>query len=253
MVGEAVREGPRGLLPDFEHGLRRAAELLPLGLGVHLVLDRRDPLGRALEECELLDLVHDGRNDLRRGRAGSDHADALAGQRDAVVPACAVKGCPRERLDALDVRQRGMVRHSRRGDHEVADVGSSVREIEVPAPVLECTSRHFLAELDAGSDLVAVGHLLEVGPDLCPGCEAVVPLGVEGEEVAVEVGRHVARDARVGVLPPRPANPVALLVDDEVLEAGVAQADRRKDARHPRPDDDEPEIRSLGVGARRQL
>ena len=41
---------------------------------------RDDPLSRALEDRELLDLVRNGRADLEPARAGADESEPFAGQ-----------------------------------------------------------------------------------------------------------------------------------------------------------------------------
>src|SRR5262245_58568491 len=69
------------------------------------------------------------------------------------------------------------------------------------------------------------------------------PFGVECERIAVEVRRHVAGQAGIGVLAPGSAETVGLLIDDDVIVAGLAQLDGGKDARHPGPDDGETEGR----------
>jgi hypothetical protein len=56
------------------------------------------------------------------------------------------------------------------------------------------------------------------------------------------VRRHVAGQARVGVLAPGTAQALGLLVDGVVVEAGLLQLDGREDAGHSRTDDEEAEV-----------
>ena len=48
----------------------------------------------------------------------------------------------------------------------------------------------------------------------------------------------IAGDARVGILSPRPAKAIGLLVNCEVVETGLLQPDGTEDARHPCSNDE---------------
>src|SRR5260370_35749321 len=58
--------------------------------------------------------------------------------------------------------------------------------------------------------------------------------------MGVEVGGDVTSDPRVGVLAPSATGPFCLLVDREVVEAGLGQLDCAEDARHPGANDRKP-------------
>src|SRR6185503_11165152 len=225
-VGEAVYERARHLVADRLDGRRRRAERHLLFLAVRRVRRRGDPLRGALEESQLAHLVHDRRHDLNATRAGADDADALPRDRHVVIPAGTVEARTRERAAALDVGVRGVMQHARRGDDHVGLVGRAVSGLESPAPVLEGAASYFLAVPDARVDAVATGYVPEIRQDLRPQGEALAPLRIEGEGVAVEVRRDVAGEPGIRVLAPRATDAVGLLVDDDVLEAGFSVVDR---------------------------
>ena len=146
---------------------------------------------------------------------------------------------PAKLVDARDVRIRRMVQHPGRGDDEVRLVGRSVGELEPPAAALEGAAGHLAAVADERVDPPAPRDVLEVREDLRPRREAMAPLGIERERVAVEVRRHVAGQAGIRVLAPGPAETVGLLVDDDVVVARLAELDGGEDAGHAGPDDGE--------------
>ena len=248
-VREAVGDRARHLLADVVDGRGVAPEGRLLLVGVGRVRRGRDPLRRPLEEPQLGDLVDDGRDDLDRARARPDDADPLSRDRHVVIPARAVEAWAAERPEPLDVRVRWMMEHAGRGDDEVGHVRRAVGVGEVPAPALEDTPPDLLAVADLRVDAIAPRDVLEVGPYLRAGREPVRPFRIEREGVAVEVRRDVARESRVRVLAPRPPEPVGLLVDRDVVEAGLAELDRREDAGHDGTDHDDAHVATGGYGA----
>ena len=71
----------------------------------HAVADRlvvhrvgKHPLGGALKNGEVLDVVGNGGRDLKAAGAGADQRDSLTGQIDRVVPLCGMKRRPAEGL-----------------------------------------------------------------------------------------------------------------------------------------------------------
>ena len=132
-----------------------------------------------------------------------------------------------------------MVQHAGRGDDEVRVVGRSVGKHEPPPAALEHAAGHLAAVAGECVDAPAPRDVLEVREDLRARREAMRPLGIERERVAVEVRRHVAREPGIRVLAPGPAEPVGLLVDDDVVVARLAQTDGGEDAGHAGTDDDD--------------
>jgi hypothetical protein len=149
-----------------------------------------------------------------------------------------------EGVEPLDVRKFRMVEHAGRGDHDIRVVDAARARLDAPAPVRELEARDLLVEADAGEHAVLARDALEVLADLGAGREAVAPLRIRLEGVAVDVGGHVAGEPRIGVLAPGSADAGALLVHDPVLVAGLAQADRTQHAGHAGADDGEAELSS---------
>jgi len=142
-----------------------------------------------------------------------------------------------------------MVQHTGGGDHEVRLVRRPVGEREPPATALEGAARHFASIANERVDSPAARDILEVREDLRARREAMRPLGIGRERVAVEVRRHVTGEAGIRVLAPGPAETVGLLVDDDVFEARPAQLDGGEDPGHPGPDDGEAKRHSRHRGS----
>ena len=92
-------------------------------------------------------------------------------------------------------------------------------------------------EAEAVERAGALGGAPEVGLDLRLRGERHRPVGVGRERVRVELARHVAGGAGVGVVAPGAADVGALLDDQEVGLAVLLQLDRRAEAGEPGPDD----------------
>ena len=101
-----------------------------------------------------------------------------------------------------------------------------------------------------GAHAVFVGHPLEVVADLLLRREHRGPVRVRLERERVQVRRHVAGAARVGVLAPGAADRVGLLEDDEVLDARFLELDRCADAGEAVADDHDLVDGSGGRGGR---
>src|SRR5437879_12825026 len=109
-------------------------------------------------------------------------------------------------------------------------VAVPARRRVVARTAVEPAARARVAAPDLPLDVVLVRDPLEVPLDLFARRESVAPFGRGRERIGVEVGRDVAREARIRVLPPRPADTVRLLVDREVREAGLLQLDGAEDS-----------------------
>ena len=236
-----------GMSEVVEHVLR-ALPSLAQGVGitpkdgallgrVGRILLRHDPLRGALEEREVLDSVDDCGRDLHGCGPGADDAETRPVELRGVVPAGAVKDRPLEALQAFDLGVLRMMEDAGRGDDHVDLVPVTGGRGDPPAAFHEFTAGDLVSEADAREDAVLLGNPFEVGLDLLAGREAATPFGPQRERVGVEMGRHVAREARIGVLTPGASDPVALLVDGEITETRLGQLDRGEDPRHPGPDD----------------
>ena len=84
-----------------------------------VVRDREVPVRGALEDLERRHLLGDDRRELGGAAPGADHADALAGEVDAVVPLGRVERRAGEAVAAFDVRQLRAVELADGADHGV--------------------------------------------------------------------------------------------------------------------------------------
>ena len=132
-----------------------------------------------------------------------------------------------------------MVEDAGGGDHHIGVVDQSAGGFELPAAVLEFAAHHLLAELDHLVEGVLLRHGFEVALDFRPGCEVAAPFRIGGEGVGVGVGGNVTRQTRISVLAPGAADAVGFLIDDDLVLAGLTQADGSQDAGHAGADDDD--------------
>ena len=95
----------------------------------------------------------------------------------------------------------------------------------VPASVLDGG-----VEDEAVEDAGGVGGPADVGLDLRLGGEGPRPVRVQRERVGVQLRRHVARRAGVGVVAPGATHVRAALDDEEVAEVLVPELDRHREA-----------------------
>ena len=84
---------------------------------------------------------------------------------------------------------------------------------------------------------MAARDVLDVALDLGLQREPPAPAGVPRKRVRVEVTRHVAGRAGVGVLVPHAAHALAALEHGDVVDAGAPQGDRGADAAESGTDD----------------
>ena len=186
--------------------------------------------------------VDDGRGDLNRRRSRTDDPDPGAVERNGVVPARAVEQRAAEGVQALEVGVLGVMEHAGGCDHHV-DAG---RDVPPPSSAASAPRRIRMPPPRRRSAHVARRRSRGPRPRSRPGSRFrgrhVAPLGIEGERIAVEVRRNVAGEAGIGVLPPRPPEPVGLLVQGEVGDPRLAQLDGGQDPRHPPADDGDTQI-----------
>ena len=221
---------------------RVASVRVLLLVGVRRILLRHDPLRGSLEQRQVRDPIHDRGRDLHGRGAGTDDADARAVDRCVVVPAGAVEHGAGEGVAALDVRIARLMQHAGRRDHDVHFVVRAAFGLELPAPGGEAATDDALAVARVPVEAVIACDAGEVRADLRTGREPVAPFGIRRERVAVEVRRDVAREARIRVLAPGTAGPVAFLVDGEVGDPGFQQLHAAEDPGHARPDDRDAEV-----------
>ena len=205
---------------------------------------RQHPLGRPLEDRELLDLVGDGRRDLEPGGARADEREPLAREVEPVGPPCRVERRAGERVHAGDVGKPGDVQRTDRADDEprLEDLRAPVRVPNADLPgarrLVPRERRHRGAEAAVRTELVLVEHADEVVAQLGLLAEVLGPVVRRLERVAVVMTADVDTRTRVRVLPPGTARTLVLL-DDHEGKAGLRQADPREDAGQASADHDD--------------
>ena len=246
----AVRRGelleqlhPARLLDEAEdHQLARGVDAAADGAldgreaPVHALFDRlhrpravgHDPRRRALEHVEVLRVAARPRDVLDRGGAGADRGDAQPAQVDGVVPARGMHRRPAEALEAREVRDPGLDQRPGAGDEDLR--GESARRgIDPPAlgSSFHAASDTSVFEPDPRPHAEGVGDLLEVRADLGLPRVRARPVRIRRERERVQVRRDVAGTTRIGVGVPRAAHAAATFENGEVLDARLAQVDRR--------------------------
>ena len=197
-----------------------------------------DPRRGALEHGQVRGLRGDFRDELDRGRARPDHRDPLAGQVAGVIPSRRVERGAAERRGPRDVRVRGQVQRARGGHHGPRLVAAHFAVLnghDGPAPgvVVPVHPLDRAAVPDVLVHTVLAGAHPQVVPDLLLRREEAAPVRVQLEGVGVERRRHVARAARILVVAPGPAEVIALVQDEEVIESRLLQRDPHPDAAEP--------------------
>ena len=243
-----VLEGDALIFP-FEQRRVGAVERL-LFLRDRRLRQRQDPLRRALEEAELCDLVDHRADDLRRGRAGADDADALAFKHDLVLPARGVESFAGEIVQTRNIRHDRVMQDAGRRDHRVEGAPRALRCFEMPLAVAPVGARDLLAVADRGLGVMLARDLFQIVENFRARRADAAPFGIGFEGIAIAVRRHVAGDARIAVVAPGAAQRVGLLVDRHILDAGLAQLDQRHQAGGAGADDRDAEISFPGHAIR---
>src|ERR1700730_15401860 len=135
------------------------------------------------------------------------------------------------------------------GDDGAGPERVAIVESEVPsgAALVELGGGDARTEPEVGADPAVRGQSAQVGQDLLPRREATAPAG-RPERERVQVRRHVAGEARVGIVAPGPPEVVASVDDEEVLDAGLLERRGHADSPEPGAGHDYPVRRLLGHG-----
>jgi hypothetical protein len=154
-----------------------------------------------------------------------------------------------EVLQSLDRRHRGHVQRTRGHDEVTAVDGVAGLGADGPAPgaVIEVRLADLLPEADEGAQAVLVRHIQDVVVDLAPVGVAVRPVRLGGEGEGIQVGLHVAGRPRIGIEVPGAADVLALLQDDKVIDARLAQLDRLAQATEAGAQDGDFHVLGLGL------
>ena len=118
-----VQEAGEGLLAALQDVRVLLADLRHLLLGDRPVVQRRRPVGRALEDRQRPRRLRHLLDGLHAGRAGADHGDPLAREVDRLLgEARGVAGQALEEVDARDLGQGRGGERADRGDQEARAV-----------------------------------------------------------------------------------------------------------------------------------
>ena len=202
---------------------------------------RNDPRGRSLEDVNLGGMVGDLGDELNRRGSCPDDRDPLAGKAAGPIPSCGVEGCPRELVGTGNLGDGGQVQRADAGHDRAGRVNAARRRRDAPAPddLIPFHALHLAAESDVGGDSVLARAVPQVLPYFVLRREHPGPARIELERERIHVGRHVARTPGISVIPPRPAQVLALLQDHEMVVSGLLQRDRHAQAGKPGSDDDD--------------
>ena len=164
---------------QFEH-LRVARLDRPLlVLGDRPIVQRRAPVGRALEDRELSDQRRDGLDDLHARGAGADDGDLLAGEiHRPARPAAGMEGLPAEALDARNARQGVRRQRADGGDQEARAKALACLERHGPLSrgVVEGGRDDVGVALDVAAQVEPVGDVVQVAERFRLGGEMLAPV-----------------------------------------------------------------------------
>ena len=178
------------------------------------------------------------RDELDASRTAADDADALAVERDCIVPARAVRDGAGEAAQPLDLGHARVMEDAGRGDHNVGLDGHPGLGGDGPDAVGIGAAIDLLSEMRDLAQAETVGHILEIILNLAARRQIAAPFGIGREAVGIGVRRNVAVEPRVAVFAPGAADRVRLFQQGDVATARLAQPDRRQYPRHAPADDD---------------
>ena len=188
--------------------------------------------------AELARAPGERRDELDPGRTAADDADALAVERDRIVPARAVRDGAGEAAQPLDLGHPRMVEHTSGGDDDIGLDGHSGLGRYGPHPIVIGAAIDLLPEMRDLAQAETVGHILEIVLDLGTRRQIAAPFGIRREAVGIGVRGNVAVEPRIAVFAPGAADRVRLFKKRDVAIARLAQPDRRQYPRHAPADDD---------------
>ena len=160
-----MQEAGEGFLATLEH-LRIAGPDFAHLLGADLaVVQRRAPVGSALEHGEAARGLGNLLDGLHAGGAGADHRHALPFEADRLVrPARSVAGLALEALYARDAGHGRRGKGADGGDQETCGEVAAVFQHDIPAPrrVAVVGGAHPGLELDVAAQVELVGDEVEI-------------------------------------------------------------------------------------------
>ena len=199
---------------------------------------RKYPRRRTLEHRHLGDVFRDGGQDLNRTCASSHDTDATPLEVVVVIPFSGVKDGSGKRIQAVEFCMIRQMQSPETAHHDVGRDRRVVPDFDFPSFVgtvpHEANIRDIRAETNVRFQVVFLGDLLTVFPDLAPTRIGMAPIRIQFERKRIDVGRHVTCNAGVGVFAPGSADAVGLLENDKVVSPSLLQLDTHADARHSR-------------------
>ena len=210
---------------------------------------RHDPRRGALEHVQLGDLRLQLGDQLDGGGAGTHHGDPPAGEIGRVVPAGGVEHRAVELGEAGHVGQLRVGDQAGRADQDVGGVPAE-RGVDQPVAlgVVPPCGVHVGAEPDVLGQPGGAGQPARVVLHLVTGRVQVRPVRVGHRAELVERRGGVDADARVGVVPPHPADVVGPLQQHEVVHAPAEQRQPDRQPGETGADDGDPRVPRRGPG-----
>ena len=196
-------------------------------------------IGRgSLEQQDLFRLLGDFRYELNGACPGADHRHGLAGEVHIVVPAGAVKGLAGEAVAPRQIRPGGPVELAGGGD-QGARGDRAVAGVQMPEAggLVEAGAVDAGAETDMRVQPVLVRAMAQVGENFRLRREPPRPVEFLLEGKRVQVRRHVAGGAGVGVVAPAAAHVVLFLEHHEGVLAPVLERNGHAQAAEAGADD----------------
>ena len=204
----------------------------------------------ALEQVQARDFRHDLRHELDGAGSRTDHRHALAGKVDVVAPARRVKTLAGKALQARQARVERTIELATGTDQRPRAEYGAITGGHPPqgGGLVEARLGHFAVAANARSQAVFVDALAHVGEDLRLRRIASAPVGLRLEGKRVQVRRHVAGRAGVIIVTPGTAGFGALLEDQKILLALLAQAHSQAQTGETGTYDQHAQGRLLGSG-----
>ena len=174
------------------------------------VVQRRAPVGRALEHRQMAGGLRHFLDRLHAGGAGTDHRHALALEAYGFMrPAGGVTGLALECLHSLDAWHSRCGQRADGSDQEARVVAAAVLQRDIPASrcLLPVCRAHPAAKLDVAAQVEFVSDMVEIAQCLRLGGEMLrpVPFVQQFLRKRIAVGVALGVEARAGISIPVPS------------------------------------------------
>src|ERR1700688_4068264 len=191
-------EGQIEMLPLRQAHLRRGSQNSLLRRADFPVQARQYPVWRALEDGEMLCDCRDFRNELHRAGGGADHAYALPGEIDAVIPIRRMERRTGEAAPARDIRELRAVELPERRHQSAGLAHFAGRGCNPPqrARIVPPRGGNALPKPQMRSQTAEIGHVLGVALYLGGAGKKMAPVQRPCERKLIERHRCVAGTSR---------------------------------------------------------